>query len=171
MNTHTILQEDQMPILRPLPMPDGAPHREWLMMENWYFHCVPLEITFFIPKGFIFNGASVPRLFSNIFPATGYLFIAALIHDYLYEHASYLERFDTELIKLYSIELSVTKIEADNIFEEIADWLYADHWFKTNLAKAALVAGGQAAWDASRKIDGTYIKPRPYKYWDNPFWS
>ncbi len=158
----TILTENQMPKLRPLPMPDGAPHREWLVLEDWHFNCVPLNIIFFIPKGFIFNGASVPRFFSNIFPATGYLFIAALIHDYLYEYAFYIK-----VIEFERIIVQINKADSDDFFEEIADWLYKDHWFKTNLAKAALVAGGQGAWDACRKADGTYVKPPIYKYWGN----
>ncbi len=158
----TILREDQMPLLRPLPMPDGAPHREWRVMEDWYLDCIPLGIKFFIPKGFVFNGASVPRFFSNIFPATGYLFISALIHDYLYEHASYLQFHKDIDVPYHSIKI-VTKEESDDIFEEIADWLYKDHWFKTNLAKAALVVGGQGAWDDCRKADGTYVEPANYE--------
>ena len=152
-----------MPLLRPLPMPDGAPHREWRVMEDWYLECEPLNITFFISKGFVFNGASVPRCFSNIFPATGYLFIAALIHDYLYENASYMLLTRNTCIKVNT----VTREQSDDIFKEIANWLYADHWFKTNLAKTALAVGGQGAWDVCRKADGTYVKPVPYKYEDD----
>lgn len=162
-----LLTEDQMPLLKPLPMADNDSHRNWKVMEDWYLKCIPLNITFFIPKGFIFNGASVPRFFSNIFPSTGYLFIAALIHDYLYGYASYLKSFEYTDGVPYSLVIKVTRKESDNIFEDIADWLYKDHWFKTKLAKTALVLGGQGAWDDCRKIDGTYVKPLPYKYEDD----
>jgi len=164
MNKPNILIEDQMPILRPLPMPDGAPHREWRVMEDWYLDCKPLEIKFFVPKGFIFNGASVPRVFSNIFPATGYLFIAALIHDYLYSHAYYIKMILDDSNKLIKQEVKIDKCCSDQIFKDISNWLYKGHWFKTGIATAALKVGGQGAWDTCRKADGTYIEPKQYKY-------
>tara|TARA_R110000782_G_scaffold247013_1_gene333674 strand:+ start:109 stop:537 length:429 start_codon:yes stop_codon:yes gene_type:complete len=38
-----------------------------------------------IPKGFIFDGSSVPRIFWFAFPPYGNFFFAAMIHDYLYQ--------------------------------------------------------------------------------------
>jgi len=42
-----------------------------------------------VPDGFLTDGASVPRIFWNIFSPFGSYFPAALIHDYLYSKASY----------------------------------------------------------------------------------
>jgi hypothetical protein len=167
----SILKESDMPVLRPLPMPDGAPHRQWRVMEDWYLDCTPLGIKFFIPKGFIFNGASVPRIFSNLYPATGYLFIAALIHDYIYAMAFYLEMAKDEKTKKWSLKVETDRGAADEMFKVIANWLYKENWFKTALAKTALVIGGQSAWDDSRKADGTYVKPKKYVYWSKPWWD
>lgn len=36
-----------------------------------------------LPKGFISDGASVPRLFWSVFPPVGEYFGSALLHDYL----------------------------------------------------------------------------------------
>lgn len=141
-------------------MADGDAHRRWIILEDWYLNCEPLGIVFFIPKGFIFNGASVPRVFSNIFPATGYLFLAALIHDYLYGNAGYMYmRKDHKC----ALTQNATKAQSDQIFKDIANWLYKNHWFKTKVATAALKVGGQGAWDDCRKLDGTYVEPEPYK--------
>ena len=41
-----------------------------------------------IPKGFYTDGASVPRIFWNIFSPFGSYFSAALVHDYLYSKDS-----------------------------------------------------------------------------------
>ena len=41
-----------------------------------------------VPAGFLTDGASVPRIFWNIFSPFGSCFPAALIHDYLYSKAS-----------------------------------------------------------------------------------
>lgn len=44
--------------------------------------------TIWIPKGFYTDGASVPRIFWNIFSPFGSYFSAALVHDYLYSKDS-----------------------------------------------------------------------------------
>jgi hypothetical protein len=41
-----------------------------------------------VPKGFVTDGASVPRIFWSILYPFGSYFPAALIHDYLYSKAS-----------------------------------------------------------------------------------
>ena len=41
-----------------------------------------------VPTGFLTDGASVPRIFWNIFSPFGNYFPAALIHDYLYSKSS-----------------------------------------------------------------------------------
>ena len=40
-----------------------------------------------IPKGYTFDGHSVPRIFWGIFPPVGRDVYAALAHDYLYQYA------------------------------------------------------------------------------------
>lgn len=55
-----------------------------------------------VPKGFITDGASVPRIFWSILYPFGSYFPAALVHDYLYSKAS--------------DDLRVTRAEADKIF-------------------------------------------------------
>jgi len=162
----TILNKSQMPKLRPLPMVDGAPHREWELLEDWILDFTTIGTRFFIPKGFIFNGASVPRVFSNIYPATGYLFIAALIHDFLYQHGYYLEVLPPEAGGTTD-KVMVTKAESDQIFKDISNWLYAKHSIKTGIANIALKIGGFFSWNKYRKIDGTYVPAAEYKYWGN----
>jgi len=44
--------------------------------------------TITIPKGFYTDGASVPKMFWNIFSPWGSYFSAALVHDYLYSKDS-----------------------------------------------------------------------------------
>ena len=46
------------------------------------------EIEIAVPVGFVTDGASVPRIFWNIFSPFGVYFPAALIHDFLYSKSS-----------------------------------------------------------------------------------
>ncbi len=49
---------------------------------KWLTHDVRVRI----PKGFIFDGASVPRMFWVSFSPTGILFIPSVIHDFAYRN-------------------------------------------------------------------------------------
>ena len=151
-----------MPRMEPIKMIGKDAHRRWTLLEDWSFFLSSKSLHIHIPKGFVFNGASVPRIFSNIFPSTGFLFLAALVHDYLYQYTFMWTVVDSKHIKYY-----VDKSLADSIFKEIANEIYPK-WTKAAwIAKAALTMGGQSAWDTCRKADGTYVKPKPYKYWGN----
>ena len=53
-----------------------------------YFRYVSSLGTITVPCGFLTDGASVPRIFWNIFDPFGPYFPAALVHDYLYSLSS-----------------------------------------------------------------------------------
>ncbi len=58
--------------------------RRWRVIEDWeYTH--EGEV-FIIPKGFVFDGASIPKTFWNILSPVGLLFIPGLIHDFAYRY-------------------------------------------------------------------------------------
>lgn len=54
------------------------------VVERNYRYMINAETIIMVPKGFITDGASIPRLFWNILQPYGPYFPAALIHDYLY---------------------------------------------------------------------------------------
>lgn len=59
--------------------------RKWQMVEDWYFVLFNGE-TILIPKGFQFDGTSIPKPFRFLLSPTGILFIPGIIHDYAYIH-------------------------------------------------------------------------------------
>lgn len=88
----------EMPILRPVPIPTKNKSfwgrikawlwesRKWEFVEDYYFHVDWLNITLKIPKGFIFDGASIPRPFWNLLVPDGILFIPSFFHDFAYRY-------------------------------------------------------------------------------------
>ena len=63
--------------------------RRWKVMEDWCFQFKKKNgkiIKFIIPKGFVFDGASIPRPFWFFLSPTGLLLIPGLIHDYGYKY-------------------------------------------------------------------------------------
>ncbi len=87
-----------------------------------------------VPKGFISDGASIPRPFWTIFsPFNGDYFEAALVHDFLYSRAS---DYD------YSF---ITRAEADEIFKE-AMFNLGVGWFTRGTIYSAVRLGGWASY-------------------------
>jgi len=54
------------------------------IQEQFLYSSDVLGFTLTIPKGFLTDGASVPRLFWNLIPPWGDYGPAAIVHDYLY---------------------------------------------------------------------------------------
>ena len=69
------------PQLKPLPMTRRWGRRKWLFLEPWT-PTSPSLGKLHIPKGYVSDGATVPRLLWMFFSPTGVLFIASLWHDF-----------------------------------------------------------------------------------------
>jgi hypothetical protein len=90
-----LIADEEMPVLLPLPIPTkNRPFimrvlvwlfdiRKWQLVQNWRFK-LDNGIEIVLPKGFRFDGASVPRIFWAILSPVGLLLIPGLIHDYGY---------------------------------------------------------------------------------------
>lgn len=87
-----------MPMLQPLPIETKQATnfiyrifiwifsiRQWKVCEDWQF-TLRDGTTIVIPKGFTFDGASIPRPLWMLLSPTGLLFIPGLIHDYAYKY-------------------------------------------------------------------------------------
>ncbi len=87
----------QMPELRPIPIPTKGKNifgriftwvfsvRKWEVLEDWPYQLRD-KTTIIIPKGFEFDGASIPRPLWAILSPVGLLLIPGLIHDYGYRY-------------------------------------------------------------------------------------
>lgn len=157
------MTDDQMPPIKPLLLRDEDATRRWLFTDDWYFYFPPMKTTFFIPKGYIINGASIPGWAQGIYSPVGFLFLGSIMHDYFYDKASYLYLFDENK----NLEKKISKKHADQILKDISKYVYPKKWFAAGVAHRTLSIGGQGAWDKCRKADGTYVEPEPYVYWGN----
>ena len=90
-----LMVDEEMPVLLPLPIPTkNRPFimrvlvwlfdiRKWQLVQNWHFK-LDNGVEIVLPKGFRFDGASIPRIFWAILSPVGLLLIPGLIHDYGY---------------------------------------------------------------------------------------
>ena len=140
-----------MPVLKPIPIPTKGVGiftriwrwftwvRKWEVVEDFIFQFK--DLIFLIPKGFIFDGASIPRIFWAFLSPTGLLLIPGLIHDYAYRHDF-----------LWVLCPGQTKYREgagkdfwDKLFMEIGEAVNGVH-FANWVAWVALKVGGWTAW-------------------------
>ena len=102
----------RMPVLKPVSIPAGNQRyidkisffifevRKWEVIEHWKYTCTSSEekIELIVPKGFIFDGASIPRLFWAFLNPTGLLLIQGLLHDYAYKYNQLWQEVDGQAI-------------------------------------------------------------------------
>ena len=120
--------------------------RQWEIVEDFYFTLNGEE--YIIPKGFQFDGASVPKFLAMWLSPTGVLLMGGLAHDYGYKYAT-LRKADGQYIGLK------TQSYMDKLFRDICIEV---NGFKVlnYLAYWALVIAGFVAWNGHKKR-GTHI--------------
>ena len=119
--------------------------RTWTITKDFHYKLRGQE--YVIPKGFTFDGASVPKFLASFLSPVGVLLIGGLIHDYAYKYEQLLEK-NQPLVSDESKKL--TQKEADIIFRDINIEVNGFH-FLNYLAYWALRIGGFVAWNGHRK--------------------
>ena len=100
---------------------------------------------FVIPKGFKFDGASVPKFLAQFLSPVGVLLIGGLIHDYGY-------KYETLLLKNGKTIGIRSRQWMDKTFRDINIEVNG-FYFLNYLAYWALRLGGWVAWNKHRKIN------------------
>ena len=145
----------QMPQMQPVPIPTKGKGfwgaiwmwltgtRHWIVSKDFVFKID--EVEYVIPKGFKFDGASIPKFLHTWLSPVGVLLMGGLVHDYAYKYQT-LKRKGKGT---YGI---LTQKEADVIFRDINIEINGFH-FLNYLAYWALRLGGFVAWNAHRKVN------------------
>ena len=103
-------------------------------------------VSYVIPKGFQFDGASVPKFLATFLSPVGVLLIGGLIHDYAYKYACLKPTNKKEPLLLFNQK------KADQIFRDINIEING-FYFLNYLAYWALRLGGFVAWNGHRKVN------------------
>jgi len=155
-DTHTGMdfKTIDMPHMKPLSIPTkgkgfwGAIYT-WLMVTRTWEIVADFQFSidgtnYIIPKGFVFDGASVPKFLHTWLSPMGVLLTGGLIHDYMYKYTVLLKSSKNRV----SDELSQS--DADKMFRDIN--IEVNGFRAINyLAYWALVVGGFFAWKGHRK--------------------
>ena len=147
----------ELPTMKPLPIPTKGKGfwggiwiwlttvRTWEIAKDW--HYTLNKTNYVVPKGFVFDGASVPKFLATFLSPVGVLLMGGLVHDYAYKYAALLKKGTAK-----ENATPLTQKEADIIFRDICIEV---NGFKllNYLAYYTLRLAGFVAWNGHRKND------------------
>ena len=116
----------------------------WRLLENFPYHSELLGRWFTVPKGFVTDFASVPRVPVAYWLTGGIAHISAVVHDYL-----------------YSTHLT-TRSEADQVFLEAAAASNIPAW-RRNLMYWGIRAGGWQRWNKPSEPENVRLLVTPIR--------
>ena len=116
--------------------------RNWTITKDWKYKINGNE--YVIPKGFQFDGASIPKFLRTFFSPVGVLLIGGLVHDYMYKYSA------LKSVQAKGALLLVDQKKADQIFRDINIEVNG-FYFMNYLAYWSLRLGGFVAWNGHRK--------------------
>ena len=145
---------DELPHLQPIPIKTKGKGfwkgiimwllgtRNWVILKD--FKYTINGTNYVIPKGFSFDGASIPKFLRTFFSPVGVLLIGGLVHDYMYKYAACKPADKKGQLLL------VDQKKADQIFRDINIEVNG-FYFMNYLAYWSLRLGGFVAWNGHRK--------------------
>ena len=152
---------ESMPHMKPLPMGTSGvgfwkgikmwltSTRKWEIVKDWKYTID--GTTFVVPKGFVFDGASVPKFFRSWLSPMGVLLVGGLVHDYGYKYQTLLHASKKSGNGIQ------TQKSMDETFRDIN--ICVNGFFALNyLAYYALKFGGFVAWNGHRKRNANWRK-------------
>lgn len=162
------ISTESMPALKPVPIPTKNQKtiihkltvfiievRRWELVENWHYKLND-DVVLVIPKGFRFDGASIPRPFWAILNPIGLLLIPGLLHDYGYKYNQIWQVTPDRQAIPY--QKGANKEYWDKLFKNVGKEV--NGFFLVNvIAWIAVAVGGSGAWDAHRDADLKAEKP------------
>ena len=145
---------DELPHLQPVRIPTKGKGfwkgillwlmstRNWVLIKDWKYKMN--DVTYIIPAGFQFDGASIPKFLRTFFSPVGVLLIGGLVHDYMYKYTV------CKPVSQKAPLLVVDQKRADQIFRDINIEVNG-FYFMNYLAYWSLRIGGFVAWNGHRK--------------------
>lgn len=137
--------------------------RKFEVKENYFLWCEELRAFIFIPKTFVYDGASVPKQLGFLYSSTGVLYLGAGPHDLGFMYGGLL------LVDEYTGELYFEEFnqqELDDLFRNLCT-AETGMKFATSLARTAVSWGAKGIWNKYRKQNKTPEQDFPHLYLNN----
>lgn len=151
----------EMPTLQPLPIPTRnrfffartlvwlVKSRKWELVKEYRYEMKDKTVLI-VPKGFKFDGASIPRPLWPLLSPTGLFLIPGLFHDYAYRHDK-LHTLNPVTGDKVPFQSGAGRLYWDNLFFKLAVQVNG-LWTVSALAWLAVVCGGIGPWNSHRCV-------------------
>ncbi len=162
-----------MPQMRPISIPSKGQRnsldrisawmfevRQWELTEDWSFKLPNDGPTVMLHKGFVFDGASIPRPLWGLLSPTGLLLIPGLVHDYAYRYEFLWQLNEDDTVSKYKI--AEGRECWDTLFFEIGKEVNG-LTFIDKLAYYAVSKFGDSPWENNRDRAEVWVNPRAVK--------
>ena len=162
-----------MPQMRPISIPSKGQRnsldrisawmfevRQWELTEDWSFKLPNDGPTVMLHKGFVFDGASIPRPLWGLLSPTGLLLIPGLVHDYAYRYEFLWQLNEDDTVSKYKI--AEGRECWDTLFFEIGKEVNG-LTFIDKLAHYAVSKFGDSPWENNRDRAEVWVNPRAVK--------
>lgn len=131
--------------------------RKWKFESDWDFYLPETNQTYVIPKDFIFDGASIPKVLRSFLSPVGLLLVPGIIHDFAYHYEYVWVRKQDGSVKKADEKLG--RKHWDELFIAVGN--HVNGVFIINfLAWFALTLGGWWAWKNNRNDNSPELKPK-----------
>jgi len=130
--------------------------RRWELLEDWEYQLPHDGVKIILPKGFTFDGVSIPRPFHWFLSPTGVLLIPGLVHDFAYRY-DYLWAVD-ENGELYQYQKDSGRSYWDGLFRSLGLSLNGMKGLNA-FARIILYLFGRYSWKKHRKYTSKEIYP------------
>lgn len=126
-----------------LDVTEGRQTHTLRLSKNFVVYSGVLDAKITVPKGFVFDGESIPVALQWLVPPFGQSKRGACVHDYLYRYAGYHDS------KGHFIR-PVSRSQADQVYHELIEAKGLPSW-RANLRWSILRAVGWSAWNSNSK--------------------
>lgn len=123
--------------------------RLWVITEDFIFWSAYLHCWVKIPKGFVFDGASIPKMLQFVINPTDAVLFGAVIHDFIYRFQQMIICTDEDYGR-WALGDNLKRRQADELIKEIS-LQYDNVEYAAYICYYVLLPFGEFAWKRARK--------------------
>ncbi len=123
--------------------------RKWQVKEDYIIWSPFLKHYVFIPKNFVFDGASVPKMLNSVYAPNGVLLLGACPHDFGYRYAGLVLVYPVVNLLFFK---PLTKKELDAVFQDFCA-MESGMQQASSVATFGLRVAGFTGWNSNRKLN------------------
>jgi hypothetical protein len=141
--------------------------RHWVLNEDFIFWCETSKLWIKIPKGFVSDAASIPKILHFVINPIDAILFGSLVHDFIYRFDALIV-CDDENFGDWTIVENISRVYADKLLREISMQYDKIPW-AAEICYWTIIPFGYFAWERARDRNYklTSVNPDPHDVYLN----